>query len=256
MNQRGHPAKKVIRFNIDEIPSPTVIYIYSTDDVILNDHAFAFLEIDKDEPYALLAWKKRNPILMKMLIRCEGDSITDQKIQMMHLDGRQEIINYSLSSIMNPYYGKIFLILFARETEQNSIDNLSRLYSIKEEIIRLKPYLNRTGKTIHRMLMKDYFLEESKPFSCYDQESYQKDLNLIVETYPSLSQREAELCCLLKNDHDLTDIALITFRTPQSVSVTIYRINRKLNFQSRKELITKLKMLDHKYDTHKIEPEE
>ena len=64
-----------------------------------------------------------------------------------------------------------------------------------------------------------------------------------------LTHRELILCSLLVNDHEINEIALITNRTPESVSVTIHRINKKLDITSRKELIDTLKGLINDVET-------
>ena len=73
--------------------------------------------------------------------------------------------------------------------------------------------------------------------------NYEKELRVIHQTYPLLTHREAIICSLLVNDLEINEIALVTNRTIESVSVTIHRINKKLDFMNRKELIDNLKEL-------------
>lgn len=72
---------------------------------------------------------------------------------------------------------------------------------------------------------------------------YEKELSIIQKAYPLLSHREVILCGLLVNDMDSQDIATITNRSIDAVFVTIHRINRKLNFENKKQLISKLREL-------------
>ena len=122
--------------------------------------------------------------------------------------------------------------------------SISSLYSIKDEIAKLKPYLNRTGKSLHEGIMKKYFREETnQQLTLDDLVYYEKELKIIQKAFPLLSHREVILCGLLVNDIDSKDIASITNRTIDSVFVTIHRINKKLDFINKKQLIDTLKEL-------------
>jgi DNA-binding CsgD family transcriptional regulator len=66
-------------------------------------------------------------------------------------------------------------------------------------------------------------------------------LRKIQQAFPSLSHREVILCGLLVNDMETKNIASITNRTVDSIFVTIHRINKKLNFLNKKDLMDNLK---------------
>lgn len=238
---KGEPSNSTIEIDINDIPLATAIYILSTNEVILNKSAFELLGMKSNEAFDLTTWKKINPFMKDFVKKHERDSVTDQKIQVILFNGKQEILKYSLGCITSPTLGEIYLVHFTKYTDKQSTASFSSLFSIKEELMRLKPHLNRTGKTMYRTLMKKYFEEESRQLTLDDLVSYEKELRIIQQTYPLLSHREVILCCLLVNNLDIIDIALITNRTPESVSVTIHRINKKLDFMSRKELIDTLK---------------
>ncbi len=69
-------------------------------------------------------------------------------------------MNYSFSCFSNPLIGKITIIHFSKASEKKySVASLSSLYSIREELTKLKPYLNRPGKIIHDEIMTKYFRE-------------------------------------------------------------------------------------------------
>ena len=122
--------------------------------------------------------------------------------------------------------------------------SISSLYSIKDEIAKLKPYLNRTGKSLHEGIMKKYFREETnQQLTLDDLVYYEKELKIIQNAFPLLSHRVVILCGLLVNDIDSKDIASITNRTIDSVFVTIHRINKKLDVLNKKQLVDTLKDL-------------
>lgn len=240
---KGEPSNSTIEIDINDIPLATAIYILSTNEVILNKSAFELLGMKSNEAFDLTTWKKINPFMKDFVKKHERDSVTDQKIQVILFNGKQEILKYSLGCITSPTLGEIYLVHFTKYTDKQSTASFSSLFSIKEELMRLKPHLNRTGKTMYRTLMKKYFEEESRQLTLDDLVSYEKELRIIQRAYPSLTHREEILCCLLVNDLDIYEIALATNRTPESVSVTIHRINKKLGFMNRKELINALKDL-------------
>jgi DNA-binding CsgD family transcriptional regulator len=157
-------------------------------------------------------------------------------------------MNYSLSRISNPLYGEVYIIYFSKASEKYSIASISSLYSVKEEIAKLKPYLNRTGKSMHESLMKKYFREVNQQLTLDDLVYYERELRIIQKAYPLLSHREVILCGLLVNDMDSKDIASITNRTLDAVFVTIHRINKKLDILNKKQLIDTLKGLVNKQE--------
>ena len=92
--------------------------------------------------------------------------------------------------------------------------------------------------------MKKYFREETnQQLTLDDLVYYEKELKIIQKAFPLLSHREVILCGLLVNDIDSKDIASITNRTIDSVFVTIHRINKKLDFINKKQLVDTLKEL-------------
>ena len=179
----------------------------------------------------------------------DQDIIVDEKAHVILFNGKHEIMNYSMTRIKSPVYGKISIIHFSKASEKYSVASISALYSIKDEVAKLKPYLNRTGKSMHEAIMKKYFREESnQQLTLDDLVYYEKELRIIQKAYPLLSHREVILCGLLVNDMESKDIASITNRTLDSVFVTIHRINKKLDLLNKKHLVDTLKELIQKYE--------
>lgn len=235
-----------IMVDINQIPYPTAVYIPSDDEVILNKRAYETIGMNNGEVFDLTTWKKINPYLGDIIKKLDKNIVHDQKIHVILFNGKHEIMNYSLTCVTNPLLGEIYIIHFSKASEKYSVASLSALYSIKEEISKLKPYLNRTGKNIHESMMKKYFREENHQLTLDDLVYYEKELRIIQKAYPSLSHREVILCGLLVNDMDSKDIASITNRTLDAVFVTIHRINKKLNILNKKQLVDTLKELVNK----------
>lgn len=238
---RNIQSRDKIIVDINEIPYPTAIFFESSNDVILNKRAYDTLGMREDETFDLKAWKKMNPYSTDILKNEVMGVITNQKVHVILLNGKHEIMNYSLTHITNPFLGDIYIIHFTKASEKYSVASISSLYNIKEEIVKLKPYLNRTGKNMLDSMMKKYFRDENQQLTLDDIVYYEKELRVIQKAFPTLSHREVILCGLLVNNMETKDIATITNRTLDSVFVTIHRINKKLNILNKKELLDTLK---------------
>ncbi|MEA5127000.1 MAG: hypothetical protein VB074_02340 [Proteiniphilum sp.] len=243
-----YQSNGAIIVDINQIPYPTAVYIPLKEEVILNKRAYETLGMSESEAFDLASWRKMNPYLSDCYKKINKDIISDQKIHIILLNGKHEIMNYSLSRISNPLYGEVYIIYFSKASEKYSIASISSLYSVKEEIAKLKPYLNRTGKSMHESLMKKYFREVNQQLTLDDLVYYERELRIIQKAYPLLSHREVILCGLLVNDMDSKDIASITNRTLDAVFVTIHRINKKLDILNKKQLIDTLKGLVNKQE--------
>ena len=243
MLSKSQPSNDTVAIDINDLPFPIAIYIFSTNRVILNEPALELLGMKSNEAFDLATWNRINPFTKDILTKHGRGDVTDQKVQVMLFNGKLEVLRYSLGSVLSPLLGAVYIIYFSKVSDKSSAASFSFIHSIKDELAQLKPYLNRTGKTMHRALMKRYFGEENKQLTLNDLVAYEKELRIIQRAYPSLTHREEILCCLLVNDLDIYEIALATNRTPESVSVTIHRINKKLGFMNRKELINALKDL-------------
>ena len=233
--------------NIDEIPFATALFISNSSEVILNKRAYEILGMKENEVFDLTTWKRINPYLKDVMKKLDEDVVIDQKAHVILFNGKHEILNYSMTKIHNPKLGEISIIHFSKASEKYLVASISSLYSIRDEVAKLKPFLNRTGKTMLDNIMKKYFREETnQQLTLDDLVYYEKELRIIQKAFPILSHREVILCGLLVNDMDSKDIASITNRTLDSVFVTIHRINKKLDLLNKKQLVDTLKELVNK----------
>lgn len=233
--------------NIDEIPFATALFISNSSEVILNKRAYEILGMKENEVFDFTTWKRINPYLKDVVKKLDEDVVIDQKAHVILFNGKHEILNYSMTKIHNPKLGEISIIHFSKASEKYLVASISSLYSIRDEVAKLKPFLNRTGKTMLDSIMKKYFREETnQQLTLDDLVYYEKELRIIQKAFPILSHREVILCGLLVNDMDSKDIASITNRTLDSVFVTIHRINKKLDLLNKKQLVDTLKELVNK----------
>lgn len=249
--EKKYQSEENIIVNINEIPFATALYITNSREVILNKRACDILGMKENEVFDFNAWKRINPYLGDIIKKLEDDIVIDQKAHIILLNGKHEIVNYSMSRIHNPKLGEIAIIHFSKASEKYLVASISSLYSIRDEVVKLKPYLNRTGKNMLDNIIKKYFREENnQQLTLDDLVYYEKELRLIQKAYPILSHREVILCGLIANDMDSKDIASITNRTLDSVFVTIHRINKKLDMHNKKQLVDTLKELVSKKENN------
>ena len=187
------------------------------------------------------SWKSKNNSFIDIISNSKENIISNQKAHIVLPNGKHEIMSFSMTHVENLYLGNIYIINFTKSTEKYTVSSISSLYNIQNEISQLKPYLNRAGRNKMDSLMKNHFRDESQQLTLDDIVYYKKELRKIQLAFPSLSHREVILCGLLVNDMETKNIASITNRTVDSVFVTIHRINKKLNFLNKKDLMDNLK---------------
>lgn len=242
----NHHPRNRIAIDINEIPFPTAIYFFSNGEVLLNKRAFKCLGMREDSVFDLTTWRKINPYLEDIIRNTHQDMMIDQKMHVILFNGKHEIMNYSFSCFSNPSLERMIIIHFSKVSEKYAVASLSALYNIRDEVTKLRPYLNRAGQMILQNLIIKYFREENQQLTLDDLVYYERELRIIQKSYPSLSHREIILCGLLVNGLNSKDIATITNRTIDAVFVTIHRINKKLNIVNKKQLVDTLKELIYK----------
>lgn len=239
-NESVQSNHKVV-VGINEIPFPTAMYFLESKRLILNRRAYECFGLKVGEAFDFDSWKDNNSNLIDTVINGGVDIFTNQKLHVILPNGNHEIMNISMTHINNLHLGNIYIINFTKAVEKYSITSISSLYNIKDDILKLKPYLNRAGRNVVESFTKKFFKDENQQLTLDDIVYYKKELYEIQKAFPSLSYREVVLCGLLVNGMESKDIASITNRTIDSVFVTIHRINKKLNFESKKDLTETLK---------------
>lgn len=234
-------SKEKIIIGINEIPFPTAIYFIETRKIILNKFGYKVLGLNDNEDFDLESWKSKNSSFIDIISNSKENIIYNQKAHIVLPNGKHEIMSFSMTHVENLYLGNIYIINFTKSTEKYTVSSISSLYNIQNEISQLKPYLDRAGKNKIDSLMKKHFRDESQQLTLDDIVYYKKELRKIQQAFPSLSHREVILCGLLVNDMETKNIASITNRTVDSIFVTIHRINKKLNFLNKKDLMDNLK---------------
>ena len=101
-------------------------------------------------------------------------------------------------------------------------------------------------KTILRTQVNNSYFEEIKYVHQFIDQQF---INKLSSEYPSLSFKETELCCLLKQGLSSKEIARITLKSIPSIKVARSRIRKKLNIPKSSDISLFLNNLEVYYKT-------
>lgn len=229
--------KKGVLLTIDSIPYATAIYILNNDCIHFNKLALNTLEINKTEDFDIVNWRKRNPYIEQVIRRLTNNNILlDQKVLIVLNSGKKEIMNFNLSVLRNTTIGHIYVIYFNKVSTKYSASVMSSLHSIKEEVRKLAPFLNKAGKELLTEITEKYFTDHDKSLGINHLMYYEKEIFIIQESFPFLKHHEIIICSLLINNMDDSDISFLTKKSLNSIYVTVHRIKKKMNVKNRTEL--------------------
>lgn len=235
--------KNNLSINLDVLLYPTAIFISPSGQIVLNKPAYELLGLKNKQEFNVDKWRSINPHVRDILIRVDKDIITDQKILLTLFNGKKEIVSFNLSIVKHKEIGRIHIIQFMKAANKYSVSSLSSIYTTGEEVRKLMPYLNNTGKALLKDILQTHFKEEGKQLIAEDLIYYEREIQIIEKAFPDLTHQEVIMCGLLINDMDSNEISLLTKKSLNSIFVTIHRINKKLNIKDRKELVETLHRL-------------
>lgn len=232
-------SKRNIITDLNIIPYPCIIYIRYSQDIYLNLFAVELLGLSASEDYKKIV--TLNPHLQTIFYKHEISNIVylrDVKIKLSN--DKTEKISIRSQLLNSQELGEVLILFLSKADSSSSINPMFSLYLIKKEISELRPFLNNQGITKLKNIISTYFGNRGKSLALEDMVAYEDELQIIQREFPKLSNREVLLCVLIINNLSLNEIATLTNRTLNSVSVTIHRINRKLELSNRNELFLKL----------------
>ena len=229
-----------VLLTLNSVPYATAIYMSKTDHVYLNKFAFECLEMKENEEFDLEKWTKLNPHLDKILERNNQNILFNQKTLITLFSGKKEVISFNISILRETSFGDIHIIYFCKASTKYSVSSISTLYMIKDEIKRLKPYLNNAGKSMHEEIMLKYFHADNQSVALDDLMYFEREMTIIQTTFPSLSHQEVIICSLLVNNMNNDEISILTKKSTNSIFVMIHRINKKLKVKDRTDLMALL----------------
>jgi len=143
-----------------------------------------------------------------------------------------------------PKTDNYWIIQFLDNSHDSHIMFTEIVTCLKNEIIQLKPYLNKPGKDLLEQIVRnDKFdgILKNEPLHYKKMDLIRREkLHSIAELWPELSIGEMELCAYLSLKMTFDEIAKISGKTPNSLRVAYHRIVGKTDFLNGKELLKKL----------------
>lgn len=225
---------------IDSIPHATAIYIADSKVLHLNKFAVESIGMDTNKGFDIENWIELNPHLITIAEKMTNNTLLDQKTLITFEDGKKEVVNFNITKLKNRGEGDIFIVYFSKASAKHTACVASSLFILKDEIKKLNPYLNKTGKAMLDKIILKYFSDKNNMAGVNDLTYYEKEIQTLHEKFPQLTQQELTVCSLLLNNMDNNEIAFLTKRSLNAVFVSIHRINKKLNLKDRHALIEHL----------------
>lgn len=228
--------------DLNIIPYPCAIYIEKSKKIYLNIYTAELLGLKQNERFDIEKFLVLNPSLQSILHKDEFSNINAfRKVKLKLFNDKYENISIRVQSVDNKKGDKTYFIFISKTDSGSDVNSMFSLYLMKNEIAQLKPFLNTIGISKLNKINETFFGNKNKILILEDMVSYEDELQAIQKEFSTLSSREVLICVLLYNNLSINDIAKLLNRTLNSVSVTIHRINRKLNLANRNELIQKIR---------------
>lgn len=169
-------------------------------------------------------------------------TVVKRKILLRRFDKTIACIDAEITSFPNKE--NYFLIQFSDNSHvtQSVFKNL--VEGIRNEILQLKPYLNKPGKELLGQIIYNEKLEgiiNNKPIQSQQIELIRQErMNELSKIFPYLSIKELILCAYLSQKIGIEEIAKITGKTSNSLRVALHRIVDKTHSLNTKEFLKKL----------------
>ncbi len=183
--------------------------------------------------YELCVDKNRHAELLKILLA--GGTFRNQKVILKFFDNTYGVRTTNVSILSKE---KRLLLFQNYGSYEISSDFVDKYNAVLNDFNKLKPYLNAQGKTLLTELYSGYYTKMNALEHNADNFSITKELSAL---YPQLTTNELYFCALLQSGFTSKEISLLIDFNPNKVRVTIHRICKKLNIESRNKLIELLK---------------
>ncbi|MDP4240572.1 MAG: hypothetical protein Q8904_13990 [Bacteroidota bacterium] len=170
---------------------------------------------------------------------------TEKKILFRKFDKSVACVNlFARSFNVEPCY---ILIQFTDISQKTKVLLSELVRTLRQEVIALKPYLNKPGKELLEKILNKNTLEES----WHDRSNLESQIEVIrknriasiIQLFPQLTNAEITLCGFLSLKMTIDEIACITGKTSNSLHVSFHRLLKKTSFSTGKELLRKLESM-------------
>lgn len=177
------------------------------------------------------------------------NSITEEKIKTKILFRRfdKTIACIDIEVALFPKEKNYFLIQFTDNSHESHAIFTNIVQGIRNDILQLKPYLNKHGNELLSQIIFNEKLEglvKNTPKRTFQNELIRQERIIVLsELYPKLSNNELELCTLLSLKISFEEIAKISGKTSNSLRVAFHRLVSKTDSLKSKDLLKKLQKL-------------
>lgn len=235
---------------LELLPTPAIIINKSGRVIELNDKSLTFFGFRNKDRVLLendLDIIMVNHIQMLNLIteQCLKNEFNSQKLLLKKANKSIEGVETFSSFINN---NEFIIIQFISISEKNRTIFSEFKRSLRTEVLKLKPYLNKPGKQIMEQIVSTKIFEgisEANTQNISHLDLIQRErIQQIVKLFPDLSENELTLCCFLSLNLTIDEISGLTDKTSNSLRVLFHRLLQKTNYSKGKNLIRKLKSLE------------
>lgn len=228
------------------MPSIAIIINIEGEIVEINQQAINFFRFSKEQltdKITIADIAVDNIRAMNLIHELISENPTKvKKIIFKRLD--KSIACVDISACYVPENKNLIFIQFIDNSPKSNILYTTILQTFKQEILQLKPYLNKPGKEMMEAIIGANTLQKivSKKSTFLTNSELLNDdrIRSIIRLFPDLTYNELVLCEYLSLRLTIEDIATITGKTENSLRVSLHRIVKKVSISNGRELIRKL----------------
>lgn len=227
------------------LPLPYLIIEKNGEIVFINNFAIDFLKKTNKTDFRSISNIKEiivdvyqfNDIIRDLN---RNEKVVNRKILVRFKFNEITIIELTACYI-KPLREKVFIHFSDISTlDKKFYTNLASHY--KQEIQKLKPYLNKAGQEVQNQILTKDFLEEAliKTPSINNRIEliHEQRLAELSKLFPELTTNELIICSLLSLKLSYEEISEITKKTSNSLRVAFHRILTKLKFDTAHDFFT------------------
>lgn len=169
-------------------------------------------------------------------------AVVKRKILLRRFDKTIACIDAEITSFPNKE--NYYLIQFSDNSHETHSIFTNLVQDFRNDILQLKPYLNKPGKELLGQIIYNEKLEgiiKNKPIHNQQIELIRQErMNELSVLFPDLSINELTICAYLSQKIGIEEIARITGKTSNCLRVALHRIVDKTQSINTKEFLKKL----------------
>jgi len=232
---------------------PTCALVIDSNGIIqeVNQKAIQFFRattkedfiFDKQNLINMIVDSHRAHELIKQIVR--SSEPVNKEILIRRFD--KTIATVDFYACLFPENPSRIFIQFAEKKSHSHVYMYELSEVFRHEVQRLKPYLNKPGKSILEEIVIADLVEGiiSNKTSKQNQEAVMAEerITQLTGLFPEFSNQELVFCSYLSLNMSIDEIASITGKTANSLRVSFHRILKKTSFATGKEFIRNIQAI-------------